>query len=161
MKKKSSKPRIKLTNFNVLGLRHSNVKKKFEGELTYIGTFCIRGEYTPRAFYHNAEPDRSKKHKDYMTLQQGNGTWYVSGIDAKALEEWRYQMGLQCMECKDVIYSVYRHDMRYCKCGQAFVDGGRDYTRSGGPGLSVMIDLIKGEWGLLEPAGEIGGESPT
>jgi len=31
----------------------------------------------------------------------------------------------------DVIYSHYRHDMRYSEDGTVWIDGGRDYVRSG------------------------------
>lgn len=32
----------------------------------------------------------------------------------------------------DIIYSRYRHDMRYSPDGSVFIDGGRDYCRMGG-----------------------------
>lgn len=38
----------------------------------------------------------------------------------------------RCTRCGDTIESVHRHDFRACKCGAIFVDGGRDYHRSGG-----------------------------
>ena len=38
---------------------------------------------------------------------------------------------LTCPECDDKIWSRGRHDMRYCRCGYCYVDGGRDYTRVG------------------------------
>ena len=40
--------------------------------------------------------------------------------------------GLICAKCHDRIFSFYRHDMRYCKCGKSFIDGGHDYMRCGG-----------------------------
>ena len=39
--------------------------------------------------------------------------------------------GVRCSECKEVIYSLSRHDWHTCKCGATFVDGGRDYLRYG------------------------------
>lgn len=167
MKKKSSKQKIKLAKFNVVGIKHKVVCAKMEGVLTYIGTFCIKGEYSPRAFYHNANPNLDKNHKDYMTLQRGKGRLYVSGIDFVDLQEWQFQNGIQCLDCKDVIYSVYRHDCRACKCGAVFIDGGREYTRIGygGPTAklgyeAVIIDLLNGTW-LLEPASQVSGQSTT
>lgn len=36
-----------------------------------------------------------------------------------------------CPLCKDEVWSRHRHDMRHCKCGGCFIDGGRDYSRIG------------------------------
>lgn len=44
--------------------------------------------------------------------------------------------GIKCLKCDDVIVSKYRHDFRRCKCGAAFVDGGRAYLRYGATSLS-------------------------
>ncbi len=38
----------------------------------------------------------------------------------------------QCLLCKDIIESKHRHDWVECKCGNLFVDGGKDYLRRGG-----------------------------
>ena len=37
----------------------------------------------------------------------------------------------KCLLCGDEIESRYRHDFRECKCGNIFVDGGKDYMRGG------------------------------
>lgn len=37
----------------------------------------------------------------------------------------------RCLTCLDHIISEHRHDFRECKCGNIFVDGGKDYTRRG------------------------------
>jgi len=37
----------------------------------------------------------------------------------------------QCLLCGDVIESKHRHDFVECKCGNVFVDGGKDYLRRG------------------------------
>jgi len=39
---------------------------------------------------------------------------------------------IKCLECGDVIESLHRHDWAKCSCGACFVDGGREYLRSGG-----------------------------
>ena len=39
------------------------------------------------------------------------------------------QNELECKKCGDIIYSAYRHDFKYCKCGSVAVDGGMDYVR--------------------------------
>ena len=45
------------------------------------------------------------------------------------------RQGLKCLKCDDVIISNYRHDFKFCKCRNIFVDGGNDYCRIGGAGL--------------------------
>ena len=42
------------------------------------------------------------------------------------------QWGIRCPKCQDVIFSNSRHDWERCLCGAVFIDGGWDYTRSGG-----------------------------
>lgn len=39
--------------------------------------------------------------------------------------------GIMCPKCRDVIYSLYRHDERYCSCSSCSIDGGTDYLRYG------------------------------
>jgi hypothetical protein len=40
---------------------------------------------------------------------------------------------VRCKTCGDVIQSLHRHDLKWCKCGNIFVDGGTDYLRCGWP----------------------------
>lgn len=42
------------------------------------------------------------------------------------------QVGLKCLRCEEEIYSNSRHDFVSCRCGARFIDGGFDYTRTGG-----------------------------
>jgi len=49
--------------------------------------------------------------------------------------------GVQCTHCGDRIWSRHRHDCRSCTCGKSFVDGGRDYLRSGGDPLPNPVDI--------------------
>ena len=46
----------------------------------------------------------------------------------------------ECRKCGDVIESTHRHDFKFCKCGEIFVDGGRDYIRRGANDLANIID---------------------
>jgi hypothetical protein len=129
--------------------------KHFEGDLTYLNTFCIRNQYHPVAVFRNANPDRSKDHKDFMLLcvdkiDEANIV-VVSGIDADEMERYRYQKGMYCPDCEEVIYSVYRHDYRKCKCGKCMVDGGRDYFRTNMAGTVVVIDLLTDDVADLLP----------
>lgn len=140
-------------NFNWYGFDHDKVRQKFgdlDGNLEYIGSFCVKGMYRPAAVYYAPNPDRSKGHMNYVFFWKEmdpvlfRNTLLVSGMSPEAMEEYRVQEGIYCQECDDLIYSVMRHDMRYCGCKKTFVDGGRDYMRYGG-GLPVMIDLLTGE----------------
>lgn len=36
---------------------------------------------------------------------------------------------IYCKSCKDTVWSRHRHDMRWCKCGNCAIDGGRSYTK--------------------------------
>lgn len=149
------------TNMNINKSDHNfyrfdlkGIAKKFEGNLTYTNTFCVKNAYLPVAVFHNTTPDRSKNHKDYLLvwIQVGytkQGIPIISGMDADEIEEYRYQNGLYCPDCKEVIYSVYRHDYRKCKCDRCMVDGGKDYFRTNMEGLMVKIDLLTDDIELI------------
>ncbi len=53
----------------------------------------------------------------------------------------------QCALCKDIIESTHRHDFVRCKCGEIFVDGGRDYMRRGAGDLANIIELSETDEG--------------
>ncbi|OAM76025.1 DUF7695 domain-containing protein [Devosia elaeis] len=36
---------------------------------------------------------------------------------------------VRCLDCRDEIVSVHRHDFKYCRCGNVAVDGGDQYLR--------------------------------
>lgn len=139
--------KINKDDHNYYGFQTNAVCKLFEGDLSYINTFCVRKAYLPVAVFRNANPDRSKDHKDFMLLWMkpnitGREEGMVSGIDADEMEKYRYQKGMYCPDCKEVIYSVNRHDYRKCKCGRCMVDGGKDYFRTNMAGTTVKIDLL-------------------
>lgn len=134
---------------NWYGFDHDAVNKRFPGGLTYVGDFCVKGEYHPVAVYKVANPDRSKGHKDYILLNEG----YIRGMNEDEIQEWRYQTAIQCIVCKDVVYSVMRHHDSHCDCNRVSIDGGRDYTLIK---FSNNTDYIPGRIDLLtqkfEPA---------
>jgi tRNA(Ile2) C34 agmatinyltransferase TiaS len=47
----------------------------------------------------------------------------------------------QCKLCKDIIESKHRHDFKWCKCGQMYIDGGKEYLRRGAKDLDNIIEL--------------------
>ena len=48
------------------------------------------------------------------------------------------QNELECTKCGDIIYSEYRHDFKYCKCGSVAVDGGMNYIRR----VGNIVDMV-------------------
>jgi len=50
----------------------------------------------------------------------------------------------------DIIYSRYRWDYRGSPDGSVWIDGGRDYTRCGGPGNLVTLRIHEGKLILME-----------
>lgn len=51
----------------------------------------------------------------------------------------------KCLICGDVVESTTRHHLAMCKCGNMYVDGGRDYLRRGAGDLSKIEDLSEFE----------------
>jgi hypothetical protein len=95
-----------------------------------------------------SHPDRSKGHKRYLILNVDGGTVWARGRDAKDLENQRLQNAVHCFKCDWVVFSVNRHHMNYCKCQNAAIDGGKDYSVvTGRPSTLqlVQIDLITGK----------------
>ena len=143
------KMKINKKDHDYYGFNTEKVCSHFEGDLTYLNTFCIKGSYQPVAVFRNSKPDRKKDHKDFMLLWVENTTGkkkddkiIVSGIDKNEMEKYRYQIGIFCPKCKEVIYSIFRHDYRHCSCGRCMIDGGKDYTKTNLAGKMVKIDLL-------------------
>lgn len=55
----------------------------------------------------------------------------VARIRAVLRRKLRRKKGIECPSCKDRLFSLHRHDMRYCSCKETFIDGGDDYVRFG------------------------------
>ena len=140
--------KINKKDHNWYGFNTDKACEHFEGDLTYLNTFCVLGRYKPVAVFRNADPDRSKNHKDFLLLYTTTDpatrkeVTMITGIDADVMEDHRYQKGMYCPDCNEVIYSVNRHDYRKCKCGRCMVDGGKDYFRTNMAGTPVKIDLL-------------------
>jgi len=136
--------------YNFYCYNMDKICEKMEGDLIYLNTFSI-GYYNPSAFFLNKNPNKAKNHKDIMMLFDNNGITYVSGMTMDKFDKYRYQNGIYCKNCDEFIYSVYRHDFRYCKCGKCFVDGGRDYLRCGGEDFgTAKIDFLTDEIGVIQ-----------
>ena len=142
--------KINKEDHNYYGFDTYKACEHFEGDLTYINTFCIKPHYLPDAVFRNASPNRAKNHKDFLLLFKVGYNVMITGMDADEMEKHRYQKGMYCPDCNEVIYSVNRHDYRKCKCGRCMVDGGKDYFRSNMAGTVVKIDLLTDD---IEAAG--------
>lgn len=133
---------------NWYGFDTKKLNKKFEGDLVFLTSFCVKGEYSPSMVYFSTHPNRAKKHKDYMLLTSNAESYVVRGMDYEEMEKFRYQDGIRCLDCKDIIYSVNRHDYHPCKCKNVAIDGGRDYTRTVFADKArfefVTVDLLQG-----------------
>lgn len=44
---------------------------------------------------------------------------------------------IRCNICLDTIVSRHRHDFKFCECGNIAVDGGDEYLRRVGHGIST------------------------
>lgn len=114
---------------NWYGFDHKKVREKFEGNVIYLNDLCVNDEYDPVAVYKSLNPNR-KKHREYLLLQRGpTGRLLIRGMDQEEMDKWRFQDGVKCNLCQDVIYSVNRYDFRSCKCGSVSIDGGKCYTK--------------------------------
>ena len=137
---------MKLLKIPYHGFDHKAVNKYFSGGLTFCNEFCVNGEYTPVAVYKVANPDKSKGHKEYLLLQKNKGKGLVRGMTAEEIELYRFQDGVHCLTCEDVIFSMNRHDSHSCTCGKVSIDGGKDYTKVSFEPKSlyemVTIDLL-------------------
>ena len=48
---------------------------------------------------------------------------------------------IRCLICGDIIYSRARHNMRYCSCEAAAVNGGFDYIKVSAKNFSIVENL--------------------
>ena len=155
-------PGMKIKEVNWYGFDHNKIAQRFVGNLKYLNTFCVNGEYSPVAVYLNQDflvPAKRKKmrkdFKKYVLIQMestgrdGGRGGIIRGMDQRKMNKNRYQEAIHCLQCGDVVYSVMRHDMRPCQCGSVSVDGGKDYTKVSFKKRDsyklVLIDLLTNE----------------
>lgn len=135
---------MNIKKHNYIGIDHSKINDTFEGNLTFVNYMCINNK--PTAVYHASNPNKKKGHKEYLLIFSSRAQYYVSGMTPEQLDKERMHNGIFCLKCKDVILSLYNHDFETCSCKNAFIDGGKFYTRSGAEDLStiksVVVDLL-------------------
>ncbi len=73
--------------------------------------------------------DESKLHKMWMGEPIVTINSLVEGLALFGLKPYNR---IKCLNCKDIIESVNRHDYVTCKCGKVSVDGGSDYFKRTG-----------------------------
>lgn len=70
--------------------------------------------------------DEAKLHKEW----KGQAIRIVNNpFEALALFGIKPDNRIQCLNCKQIIESLHRHDYKQCKCGKVAVDGGSDYMK--------------------------------
>jgi hypothetical protein len=127
------------------------VKKKFEGAPEFIREFCLNGATLPVAVYRVRKPDRKKGHKDFLLLSRPLFEAHltlVMGMNRAQMVKHRFQQGLQCTQCANVLFSPSVHATRTCFCKKVWVDGGKDYLHASCNRYSqpVEIDLLTGKF---------------
>ncbi len=82
----------------------------------------------------------------YLLDDQYNIT-IITNMDQ--IEELKAEMELthnriECLDCKNKIFSNTTHDLKHCSCGNCWVDGGLSYSRWGTKERSsgVLLKLI-------------------
>lgn len=149
--------RIRLKKVDWYGLNHAKVAEKFEGDLTFVNYMNVGGVGdTVAAVYRASKPNKDKGHKEFMLLfrqyskDSRSQGWFVSGMDRRTIKKHSTVEGVLCTQCNTALFSMTRHDFHSCGCSNdLFVDGGKDYLRSGALDISktriVTIDLLTDE----------------
>lgn len=118
----------------------------------YVGQLCIRDEKygwqsddCAEIFWQSVPPIEGYSH--YFAIIKRNGVLYITN-GSSAVEGI-----ISAVEAKngEIIYSRYRHDMRYSTDNTVWIDGGRDYIRSGTTGRFLSLKIIAGEWFEIDP----------
>lgn len=117
----------------------------------YVGQLALRsangywsGDSPGEVFYQEKPPVEG--YSNYFALINRNGTVYITS-GASAVEGV-----IDGIVAKngEIIYSRYRHDMRFSTDKSVWIDGGRDYIRSAGVAHLVYLKIIDGKWFQLE-----------
>jgi len=95
--------------------------------------------------YYQATPP-VEGYSNYFALIIQNGTLLITS-GASAMEGI---INGVIADDGEIIYSRYRHDMRYSTDKSTFIDGGRDYVRGGRDGRYISMKIVDGEWYQVE-----------
>jgi hypothetical protein len=132
------------------------VEEKYNAK--WVGQLQLKdryGNWTSDTFgdiYYQETPP-VEGYSNYFALYLQNGTAYItSGASAVS--------GIiNGVEADDgqIIYSRCRHDMRCSNDKSVWIDGGRDYIRSGNHGRFMQLQIVDGEWYEIEADSEASG----
>ena len=45
------------------------------------------------------------------------------------MDERKNNIGIQCKDCEEILFSMHVHDFVTCRCGKVSIDGGSEYLR--------------------------------
>lgn len=124
------------------------------GACLYVGSMCVSGRSggysdTPVEIFWQEKRARPE-YSHYFGLYRQGGQAMITNAGSVAEGVWA---GMMCDETGEIVFSRYRHDMRHSKTGRFFVDGGRDYMRSGGTGgIHVLLKVVGPRMHYIVPA---------
>jgi len=123
----------------------AKVEQKYNAK--FVGQLCMRtgdgqwaGDSAADVFYQEKPPVEGYSH--YFALIMRNGVAYITS-GASAVEG---VINGVIADDGEIIYSRYRHDWRASTDKSTWIDGGRDYIRSGGKYRPVLIKIVDGEF---------------
>jgi len=136
------------------GFNHKEVLDKLNGT-KFCNEFCIKDNQEkwsqfPLAVYYRNNP--KDKETDYFYLWRQKEDTLISGMSKESMEEFRYQEGIHCVHCNDIIYSKYNQDNMNCSCDKCGIKGGReqtDITGESGDYKMVIVDLLNDTFELM------------
>lgn len=117
----------------------------------FVGQFCLKtrngcwAEDSAADVYWQANPP-VEGYSNYFGLIIQNGTLYITS-GASGVEP--VITGVVADD-GEIIYSRFRHDYRVSTDKSVFIDGGRDYTKTGTLNRCVNLKVIDGEFYELE-----------
>jgi hypothetical protein len=94
--------------------------------------------------YHYTPGVHPKFNNRYLGVLKQNGGLYVTNMD----EVENYKFALLKNKVGDLVYSQHVHD--FVQSDDSFVDGGRDYIRSGGNITLFEAQIKDGKFQLIE-----------
>jgi len=117
----------------------------------YVGQMAIRdahgnwSEDVPAEIFWQETPP-VEGYSNYFALFVRRGVLYITS-GASAVEG---VINGVVADDGEIIYSRARHDMRYSQDKSVWIDGGRDYMRSGMHGRFILLKVVDGQWFELE-----------
>lgn len=128
----------------------SKVEEKYNAK--FVGRLCLKThsgnwqEDSCADIYWQATPPVEGYSNYFGLIIQCGSAYIISG--ASAVEGI---LNGVIADDGEIIYSRYRHDMRYSSDRSVWIDGGRDYVRGGMHGKYIIMKIVDGEFFEVEP----------